>query len=82
MDEESMDDTYEDMRDVSSAVSLDDCSIQTTLNEMRKFAAKWILKTGETRSLTRAATQGVIEDVGYLVDFVTDSLVKCIMYYG
>ncbi len=41
---------------------------------MKEYAAKWILKTGETRNLTRAATQGVIEDVDQMVDFVAESL--------
>ena len=42
--------------------------------DMQSFAVKWILKTRETRSLTRAATQGVIEDVQDLMDLITQSL--------
>lgn len=59
---------------MTSAVSSDDDSMQMTPADTRMFAAKWILKTGETRSLTQAATEGIIEDTGHLVDFVTESL--------
>ena len=55
--------------------SLDAPSLpQFSSSEMTLFAAKWILKTRETRSLTRSAMQGVIEDVSNLVCFVTQSL--------
>ena len=55
------------------AYSLAD-TISPTTTDMQSFAAKWILKTRETRSLTRTAMQGVIEDVGDLVRFVTHTL--------
>lgn len=42
--------------------------------EIKFFAAKWILKTRETRKLTRTAMQGVIEDVDDLVMFVSNTL--------
>ena len=42
--------------------------------EMQSYAAKWILQTRETRKLTRIAMQGVIEDVGDLVTFVSETL--------
>lgn len=42
--------------------------------DMQSFASKWILKTRETRKLTRTAMQGVIEDVGDLVTFVSKAL--------
>lgn len=45
-----------------------------TAAEMKMFAAKWILKTGETRKLTRSATQGIIEDTEQLVNFVAEVL--------
>ena len=45
-----------------------------TSAEMQSFAAKWILKTSETRSLTRTATIGIVEDVSELVDTVTQAL--------
>ena len=32
---------------------------EPTVTDMQLYAAKWILKTRETRSLTRSATQGV-----------------------
>ena len=47
-------------------------AISPTTTDMQSFAAKWILKTRETRGLTRTAMQGVIQDVGDLVSFVTD----------
>ena len=43
-------------------------------SEMQSYAAKWILKTSEMRSLTRTATLGVVEDVSDLVEFVSQSL--------
>ena len=54
------------------ALPLPDISPTTT--DIQSFAAKWILKTRETWSLTRTAMQGVIEDVSDLVDFVTQTL--------
>ena len=48
--------------------------VSPTTTDMQSFAAKWILKTRETRSLTRTAMQGVIEDVSDLVGFVTQTL--------
>lgn len=48
--------------------------LSPTTTDMQSFAAKWILKTRETRSLTRTAMQGVIEDVSDLVSFVTQTL--------
>lgn len=55
----------------SAAIAPPSCPL---LQKHRPFAAKWILKTGETRSLTRKATLGIVEDVSDLVDFVTHSL--------
>ena len=45
-----------------------------TTETMQAFASTWILKTRETRSLTRTAMQWVIADVGDLVTFVTGTL--------
>ena len=42
--------------------------------DMQRFAAQWILKTRETRMLTRSAMQGIIEDVDVLVGYVTEVL--------
>ena len=47
---------------------------EPTVTDMQLYAAKWILKTRETRSLTRSATQGVLEDVQDLISFVTQTL--------
>ena len=44
-----------------------------TVTDMQSYAAKWILKTRETQSLTRSATQGVVEDVQDLISFVTQT---------
>lgn len=38
------------------------------------FVARWLLKTTETRSLTRAASVGIVEDVSHLMDFVIQQL--------
>ena len=46
----------------------------TIIPDMQCFTARWILKTRETRMLTRSAMQGIIEDVEDLVRFVTDVL--------
>lgn len=40
-------------------------------NDIQSYAVKWILKTRESRGLTRAATDGIIEDVQDLIEFVT-----------
>ena len=45
-----------------------------TSDDMQSFAAKWILKIRESRSLTRNAMQGVIEDVQDLVSFVGNTM--------
>ena len=49
-------------------------SISETAVDMRSFSARWILKTSETRSLTRRATLGIVADVSDMVDFVVESL--------
>lgn len=49
-------------------------TVSPTTTDMQSFTAKWILKTRETRSLTRTAMQGVIQDVSDLVSFVTQTL--------
>ena len=54
--------------------SYDEDLFAPTTDEMQMYAAKWILKTRETRSLTRAAMQGVLEVVQDLVHFVTQTL--------
>ena len=41
---------------------------------MQSYAVRWMLKTRETRSLSRATTDGIIEDVQELVDLITQSL--------
>ena len=45
-----------------------------TVTDMQSYAARWILKTRESRGLTRSATQGVLEDVQDLVSFVAQTL--------
>ena len=49
-------------------------SNSSTNVDMQTYAAKWILKTSEARSLTRAASMGIVEDASDFIDFVTDSL--------
>ena len=43
-------------------------------DEMQSYVVKWILKTREARSLSRATTNGIIEDVRDLMDVTTQSL--------
>lgn len=45
-----------------------------TTREMQNFAAHWILKVRESRSLTRSAMQGIIEDVEDLIECVRRTL--------
>ena len=59
-----------DDEDDAINVSVDDEVHQPAVADMQLFAARWILKTRESRSLTRSATQGVLEDVQDLVSFV------------
>jgi hypothetical protein len=42
--------------------------------DLTDHCAKWILKTSETRSLTRTATIGVVQDVSDLISDITDHL--------
>ena len=49
---------------------------------MTEYAAKWILKTSESRSLTRTAMVGIIDDVTELVSMITNNIfedVKCLI---
>jgi hypothetical protein len=46
----------------------------TEATDMTSFAAKWILRTSETRSLTRSATLGIVEDVSNIIDTIVCSL--------
>ena len=65
----------EDMDDSVGSSGLEAPSLpQVSTTDMEYFAAKWILKTRESRSLTRTAMQGVIQDVSDLVTFVTQTL--------
>ena len=41
---------------------------------MKMYCAKWLLKTSETRTLTRAASVGIMEDVSSLIEFVTNGI--------
>ncbi len=58
----------------NSSDDTDQSMISITHRPMQSFSSKWILKTRETRKRTRSAMQGVIDDVGELVTFVTQSL--------
>ena len=42
---------------------------------IQSFSSRWILKTSETRTLTRDATVGIVEDVADLVTYVS----KCLL---
>ena len=45
-----------------------------SVDDVKSFMAKWLLKTSETRSLTRTATTGIVEDVTGLIDYVVQCL--------
>lgn len=45
-----------------------------SVNDMQSFAAKWILRTRETKMLTRSAMEGVLEDLHDLVGFIMKHL--------
>ena len=49
-------------------------TVCTITENMQLFAAKWILKTRETRNLTKKAMQGIIEDTSDMVAFATSTL--------
>ena len=61
--------------DAASIISAEE-SVTTNISadELQSFSAKWILKTNETRSLTRAATLGIFNDVSDLLGFISDLL--------
>ena len=42
--------------------------------DIKLYCAKWLLKTSETRSLTRAASIGIVEDVSALIEHVTNGI--------
>ena len=67
--------TYEDDDLVEGEIETE---LSTTpaveLPDLQPYAARWILKTRESRYLTRAATQGVIEDVQELVSVISQSM--------
>lgn len=44
------------------------------LPDLQSYAMRWTLKTWESRYLTRAATQGVIEDVQDLLSVISQSM--------
>ena len=45
-----------------------------SVDDVKSFTAKWLLKTSETRSLTWTATTGIVEDVTGLIDYVAQCL--------
>ena len=42
--------------------------------DLQAYSAKWVLKTSETRFLTRTATLGIVHDVTDLLEFITELL--------
>ena len=71
-----IEDSANDFSDESTGTSTNNTSPHHSpaAVDIQRLTAKWILKTRETRSLTWAATQGVIEGVHHLVSFVTHTL--------
>lgn len=47
-----------------------------TADDIQSFTARWILKTSETRSLTRAATIGIVADAADMVTYVVQCLLS------
>ena len=47
---------------------------------MQSYAAKWILKTRENRSLTKSAMQGIITDTADIISFTTSTLESQVRY--
>ena len=45
-----------------------------TADSLQSFAAKWILKTSETRSLTRKSSLGIVADVVDMVEYIVECL--------
>ena len=63
----------EDSDDLGGNEEESDLPIHSTA-DLQSFAVKWLLKTRETRYLTRAAAQGIVEDVQDVADMITRSL--------
>ena len=67
--------TYEDDGLVEGEVETElSITPAVELPDLQPYAARWILKTRESRYLTRAATQGIIEDVQDLVSAISQSM--------
>lgn len=71
-DNDGHSDSHSDAASIVSAAESVTASISA--DDLQSFSAKWILKTSETRSLTRAATLGIVNDVSDLLGFISDSL--------
>ena len=54
--------------DYNSSGTSDNYAEHNDVVDFTQHAAKWILKTSESRSLTRSATIGIVQDVSYLID--------------
>lgn len=52
--------------DITTMQSEDSGTVSSSSLDLKKYAAKWILKTSETRNLTRQATIDIIEDTSFL----------------
>ena len=72
LDNDGHSDSHSDAASIVSAAESVTASISA--DDLQSFSAKWILKTSETRSLTRAATLGIVNDVSDLLGFISDSL--------
>lgn len=46
----------------------------TTADELKCGSAKWILRVGETRALTRTAINGIVQDASDLVSGIAEEL--------
>ena len=70
-------DDIEQLHTASSSASVSAGSSRIpsfTAAEMKLHSAKWLLKTSETRSLTRTASIGIVHDVADLIEFIMQLL--------
>ena len=51
-----------------------DEGVMPDYKQLQLFAAKWLLKTSETRSLTRAASIGIVADVSEMIQTISETL--------
>ena len=66
--EEQLDSNNSDYNSSGTSDNYAEVAEHNDVVDFTQQAAKWILKTSESRSLTRSATIGIVQDVSYLID--------------